>query len=64
MQPAHMPTGLDYDIVGLKSNPTQNDEGPAKPRTAQVELRYHPIALADPGGHDRSEEHTSELQSL
>ena len=23
-----------------------------KPRTAQVELRYHPIALADPGGHD------------
>ena len=28
-QPAHNPTGLDYDIVNWKSNSTRIDEGPA-----------------------------------
>ena len=27
-RPAHNPTGLDYEIVRLKSNPTGNDEEP------------------------------------
>ena len=28
MQPAHMPTGLDYELRILNLKSTQNDEGP------------------------------------